>query len=291
VYVTGDSLGSPGSQTINDYATVKYDAANGNLVWVARYNYASYDRAKALAVDGNGNVYVTGESQGTGTYYDYATIKYNSSGVQQWAARYTGLGGNASDAATAIAVDSAGNVYVTGESVTGFQNTDFATVKYDPNGNQLWVARYDGGSFEPAKFLALDSSGNVYVSGNSSTDTTGYDFATVKYSSSGSQLWVARHNGPSSDYDDVRGFAVDSSGNAYVMGHATGWNIALIKYDTNGNQLWIKRYSRGSAYGYGDGLVNSMTLDTGGNSYVVGSEQSGASSTSDYITLKFPNAP
>ena len=281
LYVTGDSIGAG---TASDYATIKFDAANGNQIWVARYTGVvgtAYDRAKALVVDSSGNVYVTGESDGgLSTYYDYATIKYNSSGVQQWATRYTS-GGNGADSARAIGIDSSGNVYVTGTSLAGFQNTDFVTIKYDPSGNQVWLASYDSGvgGFDTAKFLAIDGSGNIYVSGDSE-----YDFATVKYNSSGSQLWAARYNGPSSDYDEVKSFALDHLGNAYVMGQATGWNIALIKYDANGNQLWNKRYSRGQGAG--------LTLDGSANAYVVGSELSGASSTSDYITLKFtPNAP
>ncbi|MBK6772393.1 MAG: SBBP repeat-containing protein [Ignavibacteria bacterium] len=71
--------------------------------------------ATSLAVDGSGNVYVTGYSTGSGQRFDYATIKYNSSGVQQWVARYNGPG-NSIDYANSLAVDGSGNVYVTGIS-------------------------------------------------------------------------------------------------------------------------------------------------------------------------------
>jgi len=85
--------------------------------WVARYNGPgnSNDNAWSLAVDGSGNVYVTGSSDVSGTGRDYATVKYNSSGVQQWVARYNGPG-NSSDNARSLAVDGSGSVYVTGES-------------------------------------------------------------------------------------------------------------------------------------------------------------------------------
>ncbi|MBK7160163.1 MAG: SBBP repeat-containing protein [Ignavibacteria bacterium] len=78
--------------------------------WISTYNYNTED-AKAIEVDNSGNVYVTGTS---GT--DYATVKYNSSGVQQWASRYNGTG-NSSDYANSIAVDGLGNVYVTEEAL------------------------------------------------------------------------------------------------------------------------------------------------------------------------------
>jgi len=88
-------------------------------------------------------VYVTGQSAGSGTSDDYATIKYNASGVQEWVARYNGPG-NRDDRAYAIAVDDAGNVYVTGQSGLGIW-ADYATIKYNASGVEQWVARYDTG--------------------------------------------------------------------------------------------------------------------------------------------------
>jgi hypothetical protein len=112
--------------------------------WVARYDGPAngYDLAWAIAVDGSGNVYVTGQSRGSGTD-DYATVKYDANGNQLWIARYDGPA-NGYDLAWAIAVDGSGNVYVTGKSIGAGTDTDYATVKYDTNGNELWVARYDG---------------------------------------------------------------------------------------------------------------------------------------------------
>src|SRR5882672_4559415 len=87
--------------------------------WVRRYDGPAgngIDYANDIAVDVSGNVYVTGKSAGNGTNYDYATVKYNSSGTLLWAARYDGPAGNGMDVAKSIAVDGAGNVYVTGGS-------------------------------------------------------------------------------------------------------------------------------------------------------------------------------
>ena len=74
------------------------------------------DYARAIALDGSGNVYVTGASAGSETASDYATIKYNSAGKQQWVARYDGPA-HSNDHAVAIAVDGSDDVYVTGDSV------------------------------------------------------------------------------------------------------------------------------------------------------------------------------
>ena len=94
---------------------------------MARYDGGS---ARALAVDAAGNVYVTGGSDGSGTGRDYATLKYDSDGNELWVARYDGPG-SAIDNAQALALDAAGNVYVTGESWGSGTNLDYATVKYD----------------------------------------------------------------------------------------------------------------------------------------------------------------
>ena len=106
VYVTGHSLASERF----DYVTIKYSPA-GAQEWVATYDSPAHseDWPTALAVDAAGNVYVTGWSFGEGTFIDYATVKYNASGIQQWASRFNG-GGNTKDRAQALAVDESGNV-------------------------------------------------------------------------------------------------------------------------------------------------------------------------------------
>jgi len=86
------------------------------------------------------------------------------------------------DAAKAVAVDDSGNVYVTGASVGNGAGVDFVTIKYDPSGKQLWVARYDAGAgADVAQFVIAGKSGVLYVSGWSKGSSTGYDFAVVKY--------------------------------------------------------------------------------------------------------------
>jgi len=176
VYVTGASSG--------DYATIKYNS-NGDSIWVKRYNgpVNGGDYANSIAIDGSGNVYVTGFSDTGFGNYDYATIKYNSSGVQQWVQRYDGPG-NSFDDANSIAVDNSGNVYVTGSSGGNGTGNDYATIKYNSNGDSIWVHRYNGpaNGNDYAYPMAVDSSGNVYVTGGSSGIGTNLDYATIKYS-------------------------------------------------------------------------------------------------------------
>src|SRR6266851_3101023 len=101
--------------------------------------------------------------------------------VEQWVARYTGPVGDAQP--LAIAVDDKGNSYVTGWSRGVGTGYDYATVKYDSEGNEVWVARYNGpGNWDDiATAVAVDAEGDVYVTGSSYGLGTQYDYATVKY--------------------------------------------------------------------------------------------------------------
>src|SRR6266550_1380771 len=271
VYVTGFSVGSG---TGFDYATIKYNSA-GQEQWAARYNGPGndFDEGLAIAVDDSGNVYVTGESWDPGTKTDYATIKYNPAGQQQWVTRYNGPG-NDDDGATAIATDNSGNVYVTGFSVGSGVDYDYATIKYNPMGQEQWVARYDGPGkhWDLARDIAVDVSGNVYVTGNSvGTTYPDYDYATIKYNFAGQEQWVARYNGSGKGEDDASGLAIDGSGNVYVTGSSNGANslpdYATIKYNSAGQEQWVARYDGpGNSYDIGRGIA----VDEFENVYVTG---------------------
>ena len=289
IYVTGYSYGS---STGYDYATIKYNT-DGNQVWEARYNGPGNDNdyANALAVDSSGNVYVTGYSYGgSGTYYDYATIKYSPDGNQVWEARYNGPG-NDNDYANALAVDSSGNVYVTGYSTGSGTGYDYATIKYNSDGNQLWVIRYNGDAngHDNVSALAIDNSGDVYVTGYSDGNGTWQDYATIKYNSDGNQLWVRRYDGLGSTSDYGRAITVDNSGNVYVTGGSggsgTGLDCATIKYGSDGNQLWVACYTR---WYYDEAWA--ITVDNSGNVYVTGITNRTGPSSGDYVAIKYgPN--
>jgi len=289
VYVTGWSYGSG---TNRDYATVRYNSA-GTEQWVARYDGPGNgdDYACAIAVDGSGNVYVTGDSNGSSGYYDYATVKYSSAGIEQWVARYNGPG-NAWDYATSIALDDAGNVYVTGVSDgSGTEDYDYATVKYNPAGVQEWVARYNGpgDSDDNATSIAVDGSGNVYVTGSSWGSSTFRDYATVKYSPSGVQEWVARYDGPWNNWDGDAALAIalDDAGNVYVTGYSRGsggnGDYATVRYNSAGEEQWVARYD-GPASG-GD-VALAIALDDSSNVYVTG-ESISSGADLDYATVKY----
>lgn len=289
VYVTGWSYG--GGATGFDYATVKYNSA-GVQQWVSRYNHTTNgtDEAWDIAVDNSGNVFVTGTSDGTGSNSAAVTVKYDAAGVQQWFKRYEGAG-NGIDAGYAVTV--AGSfVYVTGYSFVSTGNDfNYVTLKYDPSGTgtQVWMAGYNGpdSKSDEAHAIAVDATGNVYVTGHSQTATlTDFDYATVKYNSSGVQQWEKRYNGTGNDYDKSNAIKLDSNGNVMITGKSIGSSsaedILTIKYDNAGNQKWLVRYN-GTANGYDEG--KALETDVSGNVYVTG--YSTTSTNSDFTTIKY----
>lgn len=105
---------------------------NGDSLWVRKYNGPgnSYDNAYDIAIDNLLNVYITGESFGSGTDYDVATIKYSSSGNQEWLVRWSGPG-SGWDAGVKIQLDNINNVYIAGGTPQQVgSSSDFLTIKY-----------------------------------------------------------------------------------------------------------------------------------------------------------------
>ena len=146
---------------------------------------------------------------------------------QEWEARYDGPASGA-DGGHRLAVDQAGNVYVTGESAGVNTFDDYATIKYDSSGHQLWEARYNGlgNGYDRAYALVIDGEGNVYVTGASQGYIESHlDYLTVKYDTLGNQLWVARYNGPLSGEDVPYAIALDRWGNVYVTGRSLGSRV------------------------------------------------------------------
>ena len=285
VYVAGANFAT---ETDDDYATIKYDPS-GKELWVRTYNGPGngWDWVYDMTVDNAGNVCVTGRSWGDTTSYDYATIKYDSDGNELWVQRYNGPG-NDLDWATSIGVDTYGNVYVTGSSWSNETEWDYTTIKYDSNGDTLWIRRYDGytSRWDLASDIFVDGSFHVYATGQSDSTGTG-DYATVKYDEDGNQLWAAVYNGPGGIYDAACGVAVDDFGNVYVTGDSYGGetneDYGTIKYYPNGDTAWIRRYDGPAKYDF----PHAIAVDASGNVYVTG--QSYGISW-DYLTVKYDSS-
>jgi uncharacterized delta-60 repeat protein len=292
VLVTGFSNFS-GNPSASAFATVKF-SPEGGVLWVASYgNILRKNEAKALAVDADGNVHVTGgTSTGSAGNSDYATVKYSPEGKELWAQLYVGPAGK-SDIPSAIAVDAAGNVYVTGTSYgSGATDSDYATVKYSPDGKELWIRRYNGPAADAdfAADIAIDGTGNVLVTGTSDGGSdSNSDYATVKYSADGMELWVRRYSGPDDSSDAAKAIAIDAAGNVVVTGGSSRdigstSDYATVKYSPDGEELWVMRYPEpGGSFDW----ATAIAIDAAGNVIITGQSQLGADTGQDYATVKY----
>jgi uncharacterized delta-60 repeat protein len=270
VYVTGSSAGANNK---TDYVTIKYNSL-GEEQWTARYDgFGGSEEAQAIAIDKWGNIYVAGYSETATGSYDFATVKYNNAGVQQWASRFNGPG-NGMDYAAAMKVDKDGNVYVSGYATMEGLSSDGAVVKYNTDGVLQWARYFNGSGNGPdiAFAMAIDTvTSDIYVTGNTTSTNYNEDYVTIKYSSAGVQQWIRTYSGPATFIDDGREIATDSKGNVYVSGLSRTlpyrWDCVTIKYDVSGNVVWLAQYS-----GPGNEICqpNDMITDKAGNVYITG---------------------
>jgi hypothetical protein len=311
IYTTGYFLGTvdfdPGEGITNLTSVGNLDVfvsklnSSGDFLWAKSFGGFSEDIGHSIAVDGSGNVYTTGyfyesvdfdPGEGTANLtsageQDVFVSKLNSSGDFLWAKSF---GGILYDAAYSIATDNSGNVYTTGffqgtvdfdpsdgtTNRTSVGSTDVFVSKLNSSGDLLWAMGFGGTSDDWGYSIAVDSSGNVYITGFF------YDVFVSKLNSSGDFLWVKSFSGSASKYS--HSIAVDSSGNVYTTGYflgtadfdpgegianltSAGFADAYVsKLDSSGNHVWVKSFG-GSSGTYG----HSIAVDSSGNVYTTGS--------------------
>jgi len=288
VFVVGTIAGASGNR---DHVVVKYDSA-GNELWALLRNGPGNgeDYAHNVELDAAGNVFVCGGIfVGGYSNTDMIVTRYDNDGNEIWSSTYNGPG-NEGDGGTALTLDGSGYLYASGTS-TGLSSYDYALVKFDTDGNQIWVARYDGPGAQSDKCTShvLNGTGQVVVTGESYSSVWTYaDIGTVAFSvTDGSFLWDAHFDAYGSE-DQPMGLATDGAGNIYVTGFSStdyGYvDITTLKYDAAGNELWAVLYdgpTRGDDWGEG------VVVDSAGNAYVTGDSESTAGNYTDFMTIKY----
>jgi hypothetical protein len=278
VYLAGCVQGAVDGQSYaggNDIVIAKYDST-GTRQWVRLLGTTGSDVASAIALDLSGNIYVTGATSGkldgqtNAGLNDIFVAKYDASGTKQWVRL---LGSTSSDQGNGIAVDSSGNITVTGyaygaiDSQTYSGNGDIVIVRYDSSGTKQWTRLFGTSSADKGNGIALDSSGNIIVTGSTMGDLDGFtnagmsDFFIVKYDTAGTKQWTTVLG--TTEHDQGYGVALDSSGNIFITGYtrgnldgntfAGGWgDIFVAKYDQLGSKQWVKLLGTSSEEcGYG----------------------------------------
>jgi hypothetical protein len=282
IYVTGFSANSGGS---DDVVTIKY-ASDGTPLWTNHFSLpaAMYWRPSGLAVDPAGIVYL-GAGALDYSPSTYLLIKYDTSGNPIWTNTWHASAGS-SDSITAVGLDHAGSIFVTGASFDG-ASFSYATLKYAANGTCLWTNRYLRDGSESAGCLVVDPSGNVIVTGDADGGTSSHVNPTVKYSSSGTPLWT--NVTPAADY--VGGgtpvVIADVAGNILLTGASPGANgssadFTTIKFSPGGTALWTNRYVAASATGE---FLGGTAVDSAGDFFLAGN----CSRTfgTDFFTVKY----
>lgn len=326
IYVSGftDSINFPqvnASQPMlaggrQDAFVVKLDPTGTQVLYSTYLGGDGQDNSTGIAVDDAGNVYITGFTDSTDFpvrnalqpakrgEFNAFVVKLDPAGAILGS---TLFGGSASDYASSIAVDSAGNVYFAGiatspdlpvtsavQQATG-GIVDTFVAKIDSSGTRLLYSTYLGGvSMDVASSIAVDSAGNAYVTGlTSSTDFRTvnplqashggglFDAFVIKLDPSGTRIIYSTYLGGSGD-DRAFRIAVDSNGSVYLTGDTDSANFPVVnaaqqkpgglsdafvvKLNASGNQLVYSTYLGGGGI---DGGA-SIAVDTSGSAYVTG---------------------
>lgn len=300
VYTTGYFLGTadfnPGAGTANlisngqsDIYISKLDAS-GNFLWAKRIGGNNYDDATGVALDGSGDIYITGHFNGTVDFdpgagtsnltsvgsYDMFICKLDPAGNFLWAKR---VGNNNDDYSWGIVLDAMGNSYITGQFLgtvdfnpgPGTANKsssgsyDFFILKLDASGNYLWANTLGGLNPDIAYAISVDAAGNVFTTGgfNGSVDfdpgagaftlisTGSEDVFVLKLDAMGNFVWAKSFGG--NNFDSANAIAVDALGNVYTLGTFEG----TADFDPNATTFNI------TSSGFDDVFVSR--LDNSGN--------------------------
>ncbi len=284
-YITGRTYGSLTGTNAGSYDSflTKFDST-GSELWTQQIGTSGADNSNSVAVDGSGNVYISGSTNGvlgdsSAGDWDAFLTKFDSSGSHLWSQQ---IGSSSTDVSYSVAVDGSGNAYISGytEDVLGSSSAgsyDAFLSKFNSSGNELWTKQIGSSRVDKSFSVAVDGSGNAYISGHTYGDLAGAnegneDAFLSKFDSSGNELWSQQFG--TSDHDTGFSVAVDASGNAFVSGNTwgdlggtnAGKNDAfLVKFDSLGELLWSQQIGTSERdFSY------SVAVDGSGNAYITG---------------------
>jgi hypothetical protein len=245
VYVTGSS-----GELVGDtqWRVIKYDGATGAQLWTAQHGVANADSGLDALIDPAGDLVVGGYSYSSITGGDYRVIKYAAAtGVELWNTTFSGLAPGG-DQPTAIALDAAGNVFVTGDSYDGDVSPNRRNMRIvklaAATGAILWSKTEDTGVGEDSAFgVAVDAAGDAFITGRVMLEVSGSPrgrMRTLKYrGTDGQRLWATDAAVEPGDGNSYSGsaVAVDAAGNVL----AVGYHFGVEKYaGSDGTRLWAR---------------------------------------------------
>lgn len=277
------------SATNYNAVTIKYNNA-GVQQWLKSYNGAanSFDGGISVVRDASNNIYMCGGSFGFSTLSDFLCIKYNSSGVQQWASTWNSV--NLQDVSTRLAV-SATQVSVIGASQQSATDWKMATTFFNVSTGAFLGVKLTGGDDEgidKVADLAIDASDNTYVVGAVKNINHQYDIKVIKLSPTYTVLWQQTFNGTANLNDEGLSLELTSTNDVVICGFTTTTdedkNFFTRKYaGSSGDLLWSKTFDEQS----GEDKATDLKLDASGNAIICGSSYKDGNL--DYVVQKLKN--
>jgi Secretion system C-terminal sorting domain/Beta-propeller repeat len=272
-----------------DFLTIKY-TTGGTKSWQALYDHAGFVDAAAKITHDNGIVRVFGGVQVNPNTWALGVVRYDATTGSQIAVNlisnnilFNEINGFANDANK--------NTYFVGSRNNNTGGSDFLTVKVASDMTVAWETTWNlSGGKDAAKAVAIDANGNVFVTGHTTTNGNGQDYATLKFNSSGSLAWSKTYNGAANLDDKPTDVAVDNNGNIFVTGFAnekSNEDFVTIWYDTNGNEKWVGRFN--SVYNQNDKSAN-IQIDPEGGLLVTGrtgKSQNDGTSITETTTVRY----
>ncbi|MBL7699655.1 MAG: SBBP repeat-containing protein [Chitinophagaceae bacterium] len=252
------------SNPTSDFIVFKYNK-NGNKSWGAFYNGSAggQDELSDIAVDGSGNVYVTGETEQRDTqvplikHRKTTIIKYTGQGYFVWQ-KHHWYSGALTSQRQILKMDLSGNLYLSATySFNNYSEFTISLLKYNSSGTMLWSRSIPG--IKPyGHSMAVDASGNSYLATVITAGIRNVNFSIYKYNSDGQQLWNSRYDGGDSTEDIPSDIAFDKTGSVYVTGgsyltksvplmYERKPRTITIKYNSAGNELWVAKYNGSGA--------------------------------------------
>ncbi|MBW2257365.1 MAG: SBBP repeat-containing protein [Deltaproteobacteria bacterium] len=260
IYATGYAMGAIGDNTyagsVDAFLTKL--TSDGTETWTRQYGTPSWDQPFAVAVDGRGNVYITGgtfgdlEGNTAIANGDVFLTRFAADGTRRWTVLW---GTGEEDIGYAVTVDSRDDIYVAGWTAgdldgTCAGNTDVFLTKLSPDGTRLWTRQWGVDGFDSPAGATVDSQDNIYVTGHTHGALDGnpligaVDIFLTKFASDGTKAWTQQWG--TDDIDSGKHVAVDSEDDVYVTGYINIYtttnaaDVFLTKLTPDGTELWTE---------------------------------------------------
>ena len=290
VFVTGntaDSLDGHTSAGAKDAFLIKWNS-DGKKAWTKQWGSPLHDYGESVVIDRDGNIFVIGNTYGNldgntnvGTM-DIFLTKWNSDGTKAWTKQWSSP---SDDPVRSVAIGSYGNIFVTGDTFgdldgnTNAGANDIFLIKCNTAGTKVWTKLWGTSEYDYGRSVAVDSSGNIFVTGSTYGDLDGnvnagtHDIFLTKWNADGTKAWTKLWGTPACD--SAGSVAIDSSGNVFVAGatnsdldgqkNAGSYDVFLTKWNADGTKAWTKLWGTP-----GNDLGSSVATDRSGNVFIVG---------------------